>query len=52
MLVLTASAGTWYLNQPCLIYHDFNFEYGNQFRSQRKIFFTQEDLKRIKDFKN
>lgn len=51
MLVLTVSAGTWYLNQPCLIYHDFNFEYGKPISITKEDIFTQEDLKRIKDLK-
>lgn len=51
MLVLTVSAGTWYLNQPCLIYHDFNFEYGKPISITKEDILTQEDLKRIKDFK-
>ena len=38
MLVLTVSAGTWYLNQPCLIYHDFSFEYG------KPISITKEEI--------
>ena len=51
MLVLTVSAGIWYLNQTCLIYHDFNFEYGKPISITKEDIFTQEDLKRIKDFK-
>lgn len=51
MLVLTVSAGTWYLNQPCLIYHDFSFEYGKPISITKEEILIQEDLKRIKDFK-
>lgn len=51
MLVLSVGAGTWYLNQPCLIHHDFNFEYGKPISITKEDIFSQEDLKRIKDFK-
>lgn len=51
MLVLSVGAGTWYLNQPCLIYHDFNFEYGKPISITKEDIFSQKDLKRIKDFK-
>ena len=51
ILVLSIGVGIWLFNQPCTIDLNFNFEYGKPISITKEDLFTQEDLKRIKDFK-